>query len=175
MSLSLIWRQRHEKGSNWLIRILIPLSMQTDLRKSHGFLGVMLVSVTWWKGFTAPGSEGCTLSQVCLYSLPRRYTLLKLNTQIILPHWDFMQGRLRNRRSVVHLAEGQRLPCAGGGSGGQMSTFNTQCRRHGNSAFLISKLTVYLGLIQRTVISCELRKLAKYATTKFVFLKFTWL
>lgn len=41
------------------------------------------------------GWNVCTLSHICSYSLPGRWTLLKLDPHVTLPHWDFMQDRHR--------------------------------------------------------------------------------
>lgn len=66
------------------------------LCKSHAFWG-------WWLCQSYDGEESqyqawkvCSLSHVCLYSPPARWTLFKLNPHITLPQWDFMQDRIRN-------------------------------------------------------------------------------
>lgn len=127
------WRKGHEKSGSWLIRILIGLFIQSD------YVRVMLFEVDGCVNHMMERSHStrlgkCVPSRVCSYSLPGRWILLKLNTHISVPHWDFMQDRLRNPE--VPFSDGQWLQSTGVFTKDRMGTSHAQFRRHGNSAFL---------------------------------------
>lgn len=134
----------------------------------------------WWWCQWYDGEESqcqswkvCSFSHVCLYSLPGRWTLFKLHSHITLPHWDFMQGSGTLKwHPAVPLSDGQWLQSTGAFTEGQMGTSYAQSRRHGNSAFLISKLSFHLGLIQMTL----LKRVngTGWAPAKYTLLYFSW-
>lgn len=128
------------------------------LCRSHGFLGVTVLSIVMERGHS-------TRLRKHIPSLRLAY----IPSQGDIPCWSLTltslfhtgtsckagSGSLK-RHHVVPLSEGQWLQSAGDCSEGQMSTTHSQCRRHRNSTFLISKLTFHLDLIQRTVLAHEL-------------------
>jgi len=128
--------------------------MQSDY-VSHGFLGVMVVSVMMERGHRTR-SRKCVPSLRFAYTTSQGYVSCWILTLTSLFHTGTSSkigsGTLK-RHHVVPLSEGQWLQRAGDHSESQMSASHAQCRGHRNPALLISKLTFHLGLIQRTVLS----------------------